>query len=48
MDSTRFPLAAARTCQFPTCEAEAVADTAMCEGHRRVAVSRTGSWLEAG
>lgn len=35
-------------CAFPACEGEAVTTTAMCEHHRQVRVSRTGSWLEAG
>lgn len=38
----------AATCAFPACEGEAVTTTAMCEHHRRVTVSRTGSWLEVG
>ncbi len=48
MGTTPFPTAAARACQFPACEAEVATDATMCEGHRRVAVSQTGSWLEAG
>jgi hypothetical protein len=36
------------SCAFPACEDEAVTTTAMCEHHRQVTVSRTGSWLEAG
>ena len=35
-------------CGFPVCEGDAVTDRGMCEVHQRVAVSRTGSWLEAG
>lgn len=51
MGTTRIsdhPAVPGRTCLFPTCEAAAVTETAMCEGHRRVAISQTGSWLEAG
>lgn len=51
MGTTRIfdqPAVPVRACLFPSCEAEAVTDAAMCEGHRRVAVSQTGSWLEAG
>lgn len=35
-------------CFFPDCEDPAVTDSGMCEQHRRVAMSTTGSWLEAG
>lgn len=35
-----------RGCGFPTCEQAAVTSTGMCERHRRVSVSSTGSWLE--
>jgi hypothetical protein len=35
-------------CWFPTCDQAAVTETGMCDAHRRVAVSSTGSWLEAG
>lgn len=35
-------------CDFPGCEQRAQADAPMCHLHRRVTVSRTGSWLEAG
>lgn len=42
---TRMPKA---DCGFPTCDERAVTDTGMCELHRRVHVSTTGSWLEAG
>jgi hypothetical protein len=37
-----------RFCGFPECEEDAVTNTGMCESHRRVSVSGTGSWLEAG
>ncbi len=40
--------APAATCAFPACEGTAVTTAAMCETHRRVTVSQTGSWLEAG
>lgn len=42
-----LPLASAK-CDFPGCEHGAVTVTSMCELHRRVTVSGTGSWLEAG
>lgn len=42
-----LPLASAK-CDFPGCEQGAVTVTSMCELHRRVTVSGTGSWLEAG
>lgn len=35
-------------CDFPGCGREAITDAPMCDVHRRVSVSRTGSWLEAG
>lgn len=35
-------------CGFPTCERDSVTERGMCEVHQRVAISRTGSWLEAG
>lgn len=35
-------------CGFPECEHPAVTAAGMCEQHRRVAMSTTGSWLEAG
>ena len=34
-------------CLFPSCEQAAVTAGGMCEGHRLVVVSSTGSWLEA-
>ncbi len=34
-------------CFFPTCDGEPVTETGMCDLHRRVGISRTGSWLEA-
>ncbi|HWJ83584.1 MAG TPA: hypothetical protein VNS55_15200 [Nocardioides sp.] len=34
-------------CRFPTCEEAAVTAGGMCDHHRRVVVSSTGSWLEA-
>gem|GEM_PF-6870027 len=40
--------AQAATCAFPACEGTAVTTAAMCEGHRRVTISQTGSWLETG
>jgi hypothetical protein len=42
-----LPTASAK-CDFPGCEQGAVTVTSMCELHRRVTVSGTGSWLEAG
>lgn len=45
---TDHTAANAPTCAFPACEGEAVTTAAMCEHHRRVTVSGTGSWLEAG
>jgi hypothetical protein len=45
---TEHAAAEAATCAFPACDGEAVTSAAMCEGHRRVTVSQTGSWLEAG
>jgi len=45
---TEQTVAEAATCAFPACDGEAVTTAAMCESHRRVTVSRTGSWLEAG
>ncbi|UMG92487.1 hypothetical protein [Nocardioides sp. TF02-7] len=44
-DVARWRLSA---CDFPGCEHEPVAGAPMCHLHRRVSVSRTGSWLEAG
>jgi hypothetical protein len=35
-------------CEFPECEEPVVTEAGMCERHRRVRVSGTGSWLEAG
>ena len=35
-------------CRFPSCEQAAVTPSGMCEVHRLVLVSSTGSWLEAG
>lgn len=35
-------------CIFPSCEEDATTPAGMCEQHRQVAVSGTGSWLEAG
>ncbi len=35
-------------CGFPSCDGEPVTDHGMCDLHRRVAISRTGSWLEVG
>lgn len=35
-------------CEFPDCEEGPVTSTGMCESHRLVSVSSTGSWLEAG
>ncbi|GAA3823992.1 hypothetical protein GCM10022242_26800 [Nocardioides panacisoli] len=35
-------------CRFPSCEQVAVTPGGMCEVHRLVVVSSTGSWLEAG
>lgn len=40
--------AVAPTCAFPACEGPPVPTTVMCEHHRLVTISRTGSWLEAG
>ena len=37
----------AACCGFPTCDRDSVTEHGMCDVHRRVAVSRTGSWLEA-
>jgi hypothetical protein len=34
-------------CRFPSCEQAAVTPSGMCEVHRLVVVSSTGSWLEA-
>lgn len=36
------------SCGFPDCDGPALAGAVMCERHRRVSVSQTGSWLEAG
>ena len=44
----RTVLPLATKCDFPGCEQGAVTVTSMCELHRRVRVSGTGSWLEAG
>jgi hypothetical protein len=44
---TVVPLLAA-PCGFPDCGRETAAGSAMCQRHRRVRVSSTGSWLEAG
>lgn len=41
------PDGSAAGCGFPTCERDSVTDRGMCEVHQRVAISRTGSWLEA-
>jgi hypothetical protein len=41
------PEGRAAGCGFPTCEHEPVTAQGMCELHRRVVISRTGSWLEA-
>ena len=38
---------AATDCCFPACDRTAVTEAGMCETHRRVAISSTGSWLEA-
>lgn len=35
-------------CIFPSCEEAATTSAGMCEQHRQVAVSGTGSWLETG
>lgn len=34
-------------CGFPACEHDRVTDSGMCQVHRRVVISSTGSWLEA-
>lgn len=34
-------------CGFPTCDRDSVTERGMCDLHQRVAISRTGSWLEA-
>ncbi len=34
-------------CGFPACERDRETDTGMCQVHRRVVISSTGSWLEA-
>lgn len=36
------------SCGFPACDETAVTSSGMCEQHRRVSVSSTGSWLEVG
>lgn len=41
------PSRLAAGCGFPTCDRESVTDHGMCDLHRRVVISRTGSWLEA-
>lgn len=41
------PGASEAGCGFPICDRDPVTDHGMCELHARVAVSRTGSWLEA-
>jgi hypothetical protein len=35
-------------CAFPSCDRDRVTEAGMCETHRLVVVSSTGSWLEAG
>lgn len=35
-------------CGFPACEQASTTERGMCELHQRVAISGTGSWLEAG
>ena len=37
----------AADCGFPACDRDSVTEHGMCELHRRVVISRTGSWLEA-
>lgn len=34
-------------CSFPACDRDPVTDRGMCDLHQRVAISDTGSWLEA-
>jgi hypothetical protein len=34
-------------CGFPDCDRAPVTEHGMCDLHRRVVLSRTGSWLEA-
>jgi hypothetical protein len=34
-------------CGFPACDRDSVTEQGMCDIHRRVVISRTGSWLEA-
>ncbi len=51
MRPTQIPDRAAvptATCAFPACDGQPVTTTSMCQHHRQVTVSRTGSWLEAG
>lgn len=38
----------AACCGFPACDQDSTTERGMCELHQRVAISRTGSWLEAG
>lgn len=34
-------------CGFPACDRDRVTAAGMCQEHRRVVISSTGSWLEA-
>jgi hypothetical protein len=34
-------------CVFPSCDRDQVTEAGMCDVHRLVVVSSTGSWLEA-
>lgn len=34
-------------CTFPSCDRDRVTDAGMCDVHRLVVISSTGSWLEA-
>ena len=41
------PEGLAVACGFPKCDRDPVTEQGMCDVHRRVVISRTGSWLEA-
>ncbi|MFC5729955.1 MULTISPECIES: hypothetical protein [Nocardioides] len=34
-------------CTFPSCDRDPVTEAGMCDVHRLVVISSTGSWLEA-
>ncbi len=43
----RLVALSAVSCGFPACDRDRVTAAGMCQEHRRVGISSTGSWLEA-